>query len=54
MVEKYIEVVKKGRIPSCGGREDPRKKSVPALVPPSETEDDGELRCFVSETYMLK
>lgn len=53
-MEKYTGVVKKGRIPSRGGREDPRKKSVPALVPPSETEDDGELRSFVSETYLLK
>lgn len=52
-MEKYTGVVKKGRIPSRGGREDPRKKSVPALVPPSETED-GELRSFVSETYLLK
>lgn len=40
--------------PSCRGTEDPRKKSVPALVPTSGTEGDGELRCFVSETYLLK
>lgn len=40
--------------PSCGGREDPRKKSVPVLVPTSETGGDDELRCFVSETYLPK
>lgn len=40
--------------PSRGGREDHRRKSVPALVPTSETEGDGELRCFVSEILTAK